>query len=440
MGARWYNPGDGDFTSADTVSVSPDPDPAAGNPFAYAGDEPLDGTDPSGHCGGWMSFACSVVHTVSHAVSSGLNTVRRAAVSAWDSTFSFGGSYFEAIIQEELRVRAAAVRAARSVEQHVYDAARWGIHAYHSVVRRVTYYAARTYHAVTTYARNGYHRVAHAVRTVYHAVRQVAHRARDAVVTVARSAARHVVAAVKSQARAVAGAGVWVGRHVQKAASVTAHFAEKNAATVGGAVTGIAVFAGCEAVTEGAGSLACAAASGAAANAVSYAISAAQSGSFSWSALGETTAEGAEEGLAGGALGEVASMAGGAVMSSLARDGAEEATSMAGDDAGQAAKDARPGCGGQSFTAATGVLLASGKTIPISRLKPGDKVMAVNTKSGKASAETVTAVLRPPRHRPLQPHHQDQPRHRGHPHHGNHLFWDPYLDNGWVPAKKLNRA
>ena len=49
MGARWYDPGSGDFTSADTVQVSPDPDPAAGNPFAYAADDPLTGTDPTGH-------------------------------------------------------------------------------------------------------------------------------------------------------------------------------------------------------------------------------------------------------------------------------------------------------------------------------------------------------------------------------------------------------
>jgi RHS repeat-associated protein len=49
MGARWYDPGTGDFTSADTVQVSPDPDPAAGNPFAYAADEPLDLVDPTGH-------------------------------------------------------------------------------------------------------------------------------------------------------------------------------------------------------------------------------------------------------------------------------------------------------------------------------------------------------------------------------------------------------
>jgi len=49
MGARWYDPGAGDFTSADSVQVSPVPDPAAGNPFAYAADEPLDLTDPTGH-------------------------------------------------------------------------------------------------------------------------------------------------------------------------------------------------------------------------------------------------------------------------------------------------------------------------------------------------------------------------------------------------------
>jgi hypothetical protein len=49
MGARWYNPGAGDFTSADSVQVSPVPDPAAGNPYAYAADNPLGGTDPTGH-------------------------------------------------------------------------------------------------------------------------------------------------------------------------------------------------------------------------------------------------------------------------------------------------------------------------------------------------------------------------------------------------------
>ena len=49
MGARWYNPAAGDFTSADSVQVSPVPDPAAGNPFGYAAGNPLSFTDPTGH-------------------------------------------------------------------------------------------------------------------------------------------------------------------------------------------------------------------------------------------------------------------------------------------------------------------------------------------------------------------------------------------------------
>ena len=49
--------------------------------------------------------------------------------------------------------------------------------------------------------------------------------------------------------------------------------------------------------------------------------------------------------------------------------------------------------GGQSFAAGTKVLLASGAAIPISQLKPGEKVLATNTKTGKTQAETVTAVI-----------------------------------------------
>jgi len=49
MGARWYNPAAGDFTSADTIQVSPVPDPAAGNPFAYGAGNPLGNVDPAGH-------------------------------------------------------------------------------------------------------------------------------------------------------------------------------------------------------------------------------------------------------------------------------------------------------------------------------------------------------------------------------------------------------
>jgi RHS repeat-associated protein len=46
--SRWYNPVNGDFTSADTQENDPSPAVNA-NPYAYGNDDPADNTDPSGH-------------------------------------------------------------------------------------------------------------------------------------------------------------------------------------------------------------------------------------------------------------------------------------------------------------------------------------------------------------------------------------------------------
>ena len=92
---------------------------------------------------------------------------------------------------------------------------------------------------------------------------------------------------------------------------------------------------------------------------------------------------------------------------------------------------------GASFAPGTRVLLATGKTIPIASLKPGDKVLATNTRTGKTSPETVTAV---------EVHHDtDLYNLNVKTTHGtevihttsNHLFWDPYLHYGWIPANHL---
>ena len=50
MAARWYNPTTGQFTSKDTQTNNAVPNPANANSFAYANDNPLTGTDPTGHC------------------------------------------------------------------------------------------------------------------------------------------------------------------------------------------------------------------------------------------------------------------------------------------------------------------------------------------------------------------------------------------------------
>lgn len=50
MGARWYSPASGQFTSRDSWNT------AAGNRFGYGDTDPLDGTDPTGHH--WTPLIC----------------------------------------------------------------------------------------------------------------------------------------------------------------------------------------------------------------------------------------------------------------------------------------------------------------------------------------------------------------------------------------------
>jgi len=92
-----------------------------------------------------------------------------------------------------------------------------------------------------------------------------------------------------------------------------------------------------------------------------------------------------------------------------------------------------------SFTPGTRVLLADGKSKPISSLKPGDKVLATNTKTGKTSAETVAAVEVNHDHDlynlKVKTRHGVQVIHTT----ASHLFWDPALKR-WTPAAKLREG
>lgn len=72
-------------------------------------------------------------------------------------------------------------------------------------------------------------------------------------------------------------------------------------------------------------------------------------------------------------------------LSSLQAVIAVAAETAAGDLAGAA-------CGGESFTPDTNVVMADGTTKPLDEVKVGDKVEATNPKSGKTTAQTVTAV------------------------------------------------
>jgi RHS repeat-associated protein len=84
MGARWYNPANGAFTSRDTAVVDPAPDPAAANPFAYAGDNPLDGTDPSGNLMICNGSTCGSIQYFEH--QRPLTSTQVNAINSYDAS------------------------------------------------------------------------------------------------------------------------------------------------------------------------------------------------------------------------------------------------------------------------------------------------------------------------------------------------------------------
>ena len=117
------------------------------------------------------------------------------------------------------------------------------------------------------------------------------------------------------------------------------------------------------------------------------------------------------------------------------------ADGLGGDPGDPGFTDEPPGtCAGQSFTPATRVLLPGGKAKAIASLKPGDKVLATSTKTGKTQPEAVTAVevnrdtdlynLNVKTSHGVQVIHTTS----------NHLFWDPYLHYAGFRQTTSNRA
>ena len=333
MGSRWYSPSTAGFTSKDTASNSPVPDSAGASPFAYAGDDPLGATDPSGHqlvydgsynvCGG--SCAAQESHDDQLAAQETQAQAQWSqpapqvstchwyewcgVVHAYHAVVAKVRSVIHYVSSKATVVGLAAYKAVRrtvvDVSTKVEDEAAQGARSAAAAFDRAASAGARAYHAVTTYASDRVKAVVHVVATAYH--------------------------------------------RVARAATATAEFVRHHEAAIASFAASTAVFVGCEAVTSGLGSVGCGAIAGAVGSAVSYGITAAQSGHFSWSGLGETVAEGAIEGAAGGELGELmAGLGSGAAdaASALADSAGGEAVAGASDVAGDAAAEAGGDGGG----------------------------------------------------------------------------------------------
>jgi hypothetical protein len=386
MGSRWYNPATGQFMNKDSVSLSPVPNSVAANPFAYVDDNPMAGTDPSGHC--WV--ICSVINDAKHAY----HKVASKVASAFKKIAHAAAAVVENSYNEAKRAASDVVRAAKRT------------------VSVATGAVSDAYRAATTEARRVYRYTAKKVRRVYRA-------------------AVHVV---KTAYHAVA-----------KAAKTATTYVKHHAAAITSFVVSTAVFVGCEAATAGIGTVGCAAAAGAVGSLVNQGFKCASgaSGACSVDSFAESAVTGAVTGALGGALGEV----GGSLLGKLAPEALDAVGGLFGKGLSDAGEDALDGAGGDaaddatqeasdadsaesatssvdgssgdapqseaqqtgdpkagddsgsscttnhSFTGSTQVLMADGTTESIDQVRVGDKI--ANSVPGQSGTQTntVTGVI-----------------------------------------------
>lgn len=397
MAARWYNPATGQFTSRDTASNPPAPNPVAANRFQYGNDNPLIGTDPTGHCD-WWNVVCNAQQAVS--------TVKQAATSTWNT-----------------------------VTTAVSTATTW-----------VANTATNFYHAASSFVSNAWNSAVHLVTTAVHTVVD----AYNNVKTWVSNTVTNTVNLVKQAAKTAWNAAVYTVQHpveaFQTAAQTAGTFLKAHAADIASFIASTAVFMGCEAalgvVTAGVGAVAGAVACGALAGAVGSAVTYGMTTPMSKWDLGDaakavgigalTGAAGSLLGAAGGklvatfgskilgpVLDSVASRLGPAalddaaatvaedVTETAAKDVTESATSDLVDTAAEDANAAGPHGGGEgepapegegascslhSFDPSTPVLMADGSSKPIGTVKLGDKVESTDPATGKSTAEPVVVL------------------------------------------------
>ncbi|MFD8915083.1 LamG-like jellyroll fold domain-containing protein [Streptomyces sp. NPDC059575] len=415
--SRWYDPGTGQFLNKDSVSLDAVPNSVAANPFAYVDDNPMAGTDMSGHCS-WYDVVCGAKKAVSKAKSVA-HTVKKKAQTVYAKAKQVVGKVVRT-------VKRTASKVVRVVKDTYRATVRTATRVYTSTVKHVT----RTYNRVVSAVNSGYHKTKATVSRTIRTVKAVGKAALGSAAKKLSSA----VSKTKSGLRTAYAATV-------QAVKTTATYVKNHEAAITALAVSTVVFAGCEAATWGVGTIGCAAMAGVAGSLVEQGFKCAQNGggdcgvgAFVGSAI-----EGGIMGAAGGALGELGSkllakaapkamsVVGGlfgrgatraeestltnaadrAAASAEAESAGTNAQSHS-NEAGPAAKESGPAEGESSgscpinkptppdphsFTGATRVLMADGTTKAIDHIKVGDTI--ANSVPGAKSTEAhkVTAVI-----------------------------------------------
>jgi len=354
MGARWYNPAAGDFTSADTIHVSPVPDPAAADPFGYAAGNPLSFTDPTGH-------------------------LIQAGTPATNPDYQADTAYANVFTQtyQQVGVTAAEANAAKAYAAVIAQKAAGEKLAQQQAAELKKQQAAAAKQKQEELAR------AERQRVQYNILRAMSVPLKPDDKPAPSGSSGGAFSWLESGAKWVSANAGNIGR-----ASLN------GIVTIGGVIitdTGIGIGT--------AGAVAC--------------------------GTGVLCVAGAPA----IALGSLVTASGLSIATYGAKGLYDDVTKMASE-----ACD-----GGDSFTPGTPVLLASGKAVPIASLKPGDKVLAADTATGKDQPETVAAVevnhdtdlydLTVKTKNGTEVIHTTS----------RHLFWDPY-HNYWVSANKLSKG
>ncbi|WP_330186416.1 LamG-like jellyroll fold domain-containing protein [Dactylosporangium sp. AC04546] len=383
MAARWYNTGTGQFDSRDSADVDPVPSSVSANRFAYADDNPLTVTDPTGHWG-IPKFIKKAAQVVKRAA---VSTVRRVVTT---------------VRKVVNTVRKVVKNVVRKVKKVVHSARKW---------------------------------VAHKVAQVKRKIKQVYHRVKQAGKVVVAKVKRAVKKAAKNVSDAYHASAKWVKDHKNAIIEI--------AAIGAGILGGLA----CTAATGGVGAVACMAGAAALINVAKDAAQGnihnlgdvfqsagtgalqgvmgsvggvvggrlavglvSKLGPFAGSFVGRTLAGGVTAG-AGDAvtqflttgrvnLKSVAFTAGiGAVFGGASKFAKTNGggASRGGPEPGRTQPKSTSGGGSScrhSFAPDTLVLMANGSKRPIKDVNVGDRVLATDPATGRTTARTVELLHR----------------------------------------------
>ncbi len=384
MGARWYSPDSGTFTSRDSAGYSSGGSILA-NRYTYGAGAPLDFDDPDGHWPKWVnkwkkrikSAAVSAARSITDRASQAWDTFTRPLRNAWEN---LKRSVTDAWDRHKPDLGNLRDRAVNWGKEKAADARKWAREQRAAAVRQVraaVEYAAKTGPGKVIAAALKPHvervkKVVDLVKDPKAAYDKVVKDIRKHVDAVYKKAQEMTESAISSVSKAAGAVGEWVSEHKADIAGFVA-----------GAVVGVAC--GIAVGWTGVGAVACGALAGVVGSLVHDMVEGGHSGE-------EMAKNAAVGGLIGGVTGGI-----GAKLPGVGQAG-KYVKSMASKlrqskAGGSGSDDLAKVCRLHSFVAGTRVLMADGSTKPIAEVRVGDSVKATDPATGQTSDRAVVDTI-----------------------------------------------